>query len=152
MNLLSFTCLGKGYAAFAKPLLRESDLQDNEFINFVNKHDFSMIGFGFLCGMLRDSLEELTVMRCNDFFDLSAWGPYAIQSLKSLKSLRLEEVKCSGENVNLISRLSNLSQVFHLVLHRILARLLFQAIRYLTCEPPLAETRRNSACCEFNLT
>ena len=101
------------YAHFLRDECTEFDLdmQEGEFINFVNKHDFTMIGFGMLCGMLMDSLEELTVMRCNDFFDLNSWGSDAMKMLRNLKCLRLEEVKCSGEDVNLISRLSSLTQV-----------------------------------------
>ena len=89
-------------------------LQDGDFITFTNKHDFGMIGFGMLCGMLLDSLEELTVIRCNDFFDVSTWGLSAVKSLRSLKSLRLEEVKCSAENGDVINRLSTLSKVLDL--------------------------------------
>lgn len=85
-------------------------MQEGEFVNFVNKHDFTSVGFGMLCGMMLERLEELTVIRCSDFMDINSWTLSAIKNLRNLTSLRLEDIKCS-EEINVISTLSTLSKV-----------------------------------------
>ena len=40
-------------------------------MDMVTKHDFSRVTFGMMCGMLYDTLEELIVLHCNDWFQVT---------------------------------------------------------------------------------
>ena len=40
-------------------------------MDMVTKHDFSRVTFGMMCGMLYDTLEELIVLHCNDWFQVN---------------------------------------------------------------------------------
>lgn len=77
----------------------------------VNKHDFNMVSFGVICGLLYDTLESLTVLRCSDWFNVGCGAFSTIASLKSLKSLRIEDLHCRMDLPAIAAALSRLGQV-----------------------------------------
>ena len=86
-------------------------MQDGEFVNLVNKHDFTMVSFGVMCGLLFESLESLTILRCSDWFNVGCGAFGTIACLKSLKSLRIEDLHCRMDLPTIAAALSKLVQV-----------------------------------------
>ena len=85
--------------------------QDGDFVNLVNKHDFTMVSFGVMCGLLYDSLESLTILRCSDWFNVGCAAFGTIACLKNLKSLRIEDLHCRMDLPAIAAALSKLVQV-----------------------------------------
>ena len=84
--------------------------EEGDFVNLVSKHDFTMVSFGMMCGVLYDTLAELTIMRCSDFFNVNVGAFGTIACLKALRSLHIEDLHCRLDQEG-ASKLSKLTQV-----------------------------------------
>lgn len=85
-------------------------------MSLKSKHDFTMSSFGMMCGQLVDQLQELTIMRCSDFFDVDAGGLDTIACLPQLRALRIEDLACPlcEDSVSKLSRLTKVQPVLFL--------------------------------------
>lgn len=84
--------------------------EEGDFVNLVSKHDFTMVSFGMMCGVLYDTLAELTIMRCSDFFNVNVGAFGTIACLRALRSLHIEDLHCRLDQEG-ASKLSKLTQV-----------------------------------------
>ncbi|KAK9823301.1 hypothetical protein WJX72_001754 [[Myrmecia] bisecta] len=86
---------------------------EGDFVNLQNKHNFAMAHFGMLLGLLQDSLEELQVQHCNDFFSYGQGGFGAISCLHNLRKLSVEDLHCRVEKESTaeLSRLVQLEEL-----------------------------------------
>ena len=70
---------------------------EGDFVSLTAKHNFSMAHLGMALGMLRNSLEELQVQRCNDFFAVGSGTLSAVACLPRLRVLRIEDLHCRAD-------------------------------------------------------
>lgn len=66
-------------------------------MSLTAKHNFSMAHLGMALGMLRNSLEELQVQHCNDFFAVGSGTLSAVACLPRLRVLRIEDLHCRAD-------------------------------------------------------
>ena len=80
----------------AEPLpVRRAD--EGDFVSLTAKHNFSMAHLGMALGMLRNSLQELQVQHCNDFFAVGNGTLSAVACLPRLRVLRIEDLHCRAD-------------------------------------------------------
>ena len=70
-------------------------------MSLTAKHNFSMAHLGMALGMLRNSLEELQVQHCNDFFAVGSGTLSAVACLPRLRVLRIEDLHCRTDRETL---------------------------------------------------
>lgn len=109
-------------------------------MNLVSKHDFTMVSFGAMCGLLYNSLQELTILRCSDFFNVNSGAFGTIACLKKLQSLRIEDLHCRVDPEN-VGKLSKMTQVS--------TRCSGNTQPSIAC-PPISDIRRCGALCCIN--
>ncbi|KAL3155844.1 hypothetical protein ABBQ32_012854 [Trebouxia sp. C0010 RCD-2024] len=67
---------------------------EGSFVNLQHKHNFTMAHFGMMLGMMCQSLQDLHVQHCNDFFSVGNGAWSAISCVKSLRRLAIEDLHC----------------------------------------------------------